>query len=97
MAFLFAFVAQRLEHTLETGETEVQLFPKAHHALVAQWTVRAGSNGKVAGSNPAEGACIFQGSNPRRFIISPKNGGDYVRERVGRVRVYSRGLWVKHI
>ena len=58
-AFLFAFVAQRLERTLETGETEVQLLPKAP-ALVAQWIEQAASIGEVAGPTPAEGTKHLQ-------------------------------------
>ena len=50
-----------VERTLETGETEVQFFPKAQNALVAQWKERDASIVKVAGSSPAEGVNFYGG------------------------------------
>lgn len=43
-----------VERTLETGETEVRFFSKAH-ALVAQWIVQDASIVEVGGSTPPEG------------------------------------------
>ena len=43
------------ERTPEPGETEVRFLSKAPNALVAQWIVHTGSNGKVGGSTPPEG------------------------------------------
>src|SRR3989344_6083127 len=44
-----------------------------------------GANNHGSGSNCRYHwiSCIFLGSNPSRFIISPKNGGDLCAHRVG--------------
>ncbi len=43
-----------VERWSEAPHTEVRFLSKAH-ALVAQWIVHTGSNGKVGGSTPPEG------------------------------------------